>query len=78
MVWNAEFKDFTSHRENFKDALIVLSVGAYSGIPALRLGFTDKEGSHIPARSDAITNVHILSAADYIPKRPMRYGMSLP
>ena len=35
--WDEEFRRFTSDRNNFKDVLIVLSVGPYSAIPATRL-----------------------------------------
>lgn len=41
--WNAEFKRFTSDKRNFKDALIVLSVGPYSAIPSSAIGVTDPE-----------------------------------
>ena len=34
--WDSEFKRFISVKENFKDALIVLSVGPYSGVEASR------------------------------------------
>ncbi len=35
--WNSEFERFTSVKENFKDALIVLSVGPYSGVDVSRM-----------------------------------------
>ena len=41
--WGEEFGRFTSDKANYKDALIVLSVGPYSNIPASVLGFTEKE-----------------------------------
>ncbi len=34
--WDSEFKRFTSVKENFKDALIVLSIGPYSGVDVSR------------------------------------------
>jgi len=39
--WNAEFKRFTSDRDNFKEALIILSVGPYSAIAARDAGFAE-------------------------------------
>lgn len=41
--WSAEFERFTSDRSNYTDALIVLSVGPYSGVPAERLGYGEEE-----------------------------------
>ena len=39
--WNAEFNRFTADRNNFRDALIVLSVGPYSAVPGKKLGIED-------------------------------------
>lgn len=41
--WNAEFRRFTSDRRNYKDALIVFSIGPYSAIPASSLGLSNDE-----------------------------------
>lgn len=41
--YKEEFRRFTSDRSNFKDALIVLSVGPYSAIPAEKIGISDDE-----------------------------------
>lgn len=41
--YDEEFRRFTSERRNFKDALIVLSVGPYSAIPAQMMGVSDEE-----------------------------------
>ena len=41
--WASEFKRFTAKKSNYLDAMIVLSVGAYSGIPAERFGFKQEE-----------------------------------
>ena len=41
--WNAEFKRFTAEPRNCKDALIVLSVGPYSALPAADAGLSDAE-----------------------------------
>lgn len=41
--WDAEFKNFTSDKKNFKDALIILSAGPYSNIPASDAGMPEEE-----------------------------------
>ena len=41
--WPAEFKRFTADKSNYTDALIVLSVGPYSAIPAERVGRTESQ-----------------------------------
>lgn len=41
--YDEEFRRFTSERRNFKDALIVLSVGPYSALPAKMMGVSDEE-----------------------------------
>ena len=41
--WAGEFQRFTADRANYKDALIVLSVGPYSAVPAEELGFSEAE-----------------------------------
>ena len=41
--WDSEFARFTSDRNNFKEVLIVLSVGPYSAIPAEKLGMEESE-----------------------------------
>lgn len=38
-----EFKRFTSDNRNFKDTIIVLSIGPYSAVPASKLGVPDDE-----------------------------------
>ena len=53
--WPSEFKRFTADKRNCKDALIVLSVGPYSGIPAERLGLDLEEWTE---RSHVIRRVH--------------------
>lgn len=41
--WGAEFKQFTSDKSNYTDALVILSVGPYSGIAASLAGFPEEE-----------------------------------
>lgn len=41
--WSAEFKRFTSDKENYTDALVVLSVGPYSGLDASAAGYPEEE-----------------------------------
>ena len=41
--WSGEFARFTADRANYKDALIVLSVGPYSAVSAERAGFSEEE-----------------------------------
>lgn len=41
--WPSEFKRFTANKSNYLDAIIVLSTGPYSNIPAERFGFKDDE-----------------------------------
>ena len=41
--YNEEFRRFTADKRNFKDALIVLSTGPYSAIPAGKIGICDAE-----------------------------------
>jgi len=41
--WGAEFKRFTSDKENYTDAIVVLSVGPYSGLDASAAGFPEEE-----------------------------------
>ena len=41
--WAEEFHRFTSDRRNYLDALIVLSVGPYSAVPAEETGFSEEE-----------------------------------
>ncbi|MCR4556673.1 MAG: hypothetical protein K5779_02480 [Saccharofermentans sp.] len=40
--WNAEFKRFVSNKQNFKDAVIILSQGPYSAVPAEAAGMTEE------------------------------------
>ena len=40
--WRSEFDRFTSDRNNFKDALVILSYGPYSAVSAERAGFSDE------------------------------------
>lgn len=42
-AWGEEFRRFTSDRKNFKDTLIILSIGPYSAVPAKKLGLSDEE-----------------------------------
>lgn len=42
-AWDEEFRRFTSDKKNFKDTLIILSIGPYSAIPASKLGVSDDE-----------------------------------
>lgn len=53
----AEFKRFTSVKENYLDALVVLSRGPYSGVPAAA-GLSDSEWLD---RSDTIRRFHELT-----------------
>ena len=41
--WSAEFKRFTADKSNYLDALILLSSGPYSDIPAERLHLSENE-----------------------------------
>ena len=41
--WPAEFRTFTSNRRNYTDALIVLSTGPYSAVPAAEAGMSEDE-----------------------------------
>lgn len=41
--WPSEFKRFTTDKSNYLDAIILLGVGAYSGIPAERFGLEHEE-----------------------------------
>ena len=41
--WDDEFRRFTSDKKNFKDALIILSAGPYSNIPASSVGLSEEE-----------------------------------
>ena len=41
--WGAEFQRFTSDRRNYTDALILLSVGPYSALPAEQAGLSEEE-----------------------------------
>lgn len=53
--WPAEFRRFTADKRNYTDALLVLSVGPYSGIAAERVNMTEQEWL---ARSMTIRRVH--------------------
>ena len=54
----AEFKRFTSVKENYLDALVVLSRGPYSGVPASALGLSEHEWLD---HSDTIRRYHELT-----------------
>ena len=54
----AEFKRFTSVKENYLDMLVVLSRGPYSGVPATAVGLSEEEWL---ARSDTIRRYHELT-----------------
>lgn len=41
--WGQEFKRFTSDKRNYTDALIVLSIGPYSAVPAAEAGLSEEE-----------------------------------
>ena len=41
--WTYEFNRFTSDKKNYRDALIVLSTGPYSAVPAAKVGMEEKE-----------------------------------
>lgn len=41
--WNTEFNRFTSDKRNYRDALIILSTGPYSSIPAVSVGLAEEE-----------------------------------
>ena len=53
--WSTEFKRFTSDKRNYQDAVIVLSVGPYNAIPAVRLGLPEDEWITL---SDRIRKYH--------------------
>lgn len=53
--WDEEFKRFTSDKKNYLDALIVLSVGPYSAIPASKAGVSEDEWIRL---SDTIRKYH--------------------
>ncbi len=38
--WNSEFRRFTSEKSNYTDALIILSQGPYSAVPAEKIGLS--------------------------------------
>ena len=57
--WSAEFDRFTSDRNNFKDALVILSGGPYSAVSAEKAGFPDEEWlklSHIIRKTHECTH----------------------
>ncbi len=54
----AEFKRFTSVKENYHDMLVVLSRGPYSGVPATAVGLSEEEWLD---RSDTIRRYHELT-----------------
>ena len=57
--WAGEFKRFTAEPRNFKDALIVLSVGPYSALPAEKAGMTEAEwlaASHLIRKAHECTH----------------------
>lgn len=41
--WRAEFKRFTADPKNYKDTIIIVSKGAYSGLPAAEAGYPAEE-----------------------------------
>ena len=41
--WSEEFRRFTSVKSNYLDALVILSSGDYSGVPAERFGYSREE-----------------------------------
>ena len=55
---SAEFKRFTSIKENYLDMLVVLSRGPYSGVPASAVGCTESEWLDL---SDTIRRFHELT-----------------
>ena len=48
--YNEEFRKFTADRSNYKDALIVLSIGPYSAIPAEKIGVSEDEWITLSAK----------------------------
>ena len=54
-AWPEEFQRFTADKNNFKDALIVLSAGPYSAIGAEAVGMTEEDWL---ARSHEIRRAH--------------------
>ena len=57
--WQSEFKRFTADARNFKDALIVLSVGPYSALPAADAGLSESEwlaASHLIRKAHECTH----------------------
>ncbi len=53
--WDEEFTKFTSNKRNYLDALIVLSIGPYSAIPASKAGVSEEEWISL---SDTIRKYH--------------------
>ncbi len=49
-AWKEEFGRFTSDRRNFKDTLIILSIGPYSAVPAAKLELSDKEWTALSSK----------------------------
>ena len=43
LKWPEEFKRFTSDKRNYRDAVIILSTGPYSALPAEEAGLTEEE-----------------------------------
>ena len=57
--WSEEFARFTADRANYKDALIVLSVGPYSAVSAEKAGFSEEEWlthSHVIRKAHECTH----------------------
>ena len=53
--WLAERSEFTADKSNYTDALIVLSIGPYSGLPAEKAGYEKEEWLKL---SQTIRTVH--------------------
>lgn len=53
--WGAEFRRFTTRKENYTEALIVLSAGPYSNVPAETFGLQEEEWNR---RSSVIRKYH--------------------
>lgn len=41
--WNFEFQRFTANKENYQDALLVVSDGPYSAVPGAQLGLEEAQ-----------------------------------
>ncbi len=64
--WDSEFVRFTSDKENYKDALIVLSVGPYSGVSAESMNRLLLRSGQGDEKSRTVSEEEWLSLSDTI------------